>query len=421
MSYSEQALAELQKNDLEKAKHNFNLALRHDDDNTIYSLGEELYALGFLRQARRVFEKLLQKYPDEDELRTKLADIDVSDGKTDAAIELLAAIKPESDAYAEALLTSADVYQTMGLYEVSEQKLLEGLRRYPDEPVMKFALGELYSVMGDYQKASGYYETLLDDGVTEMANVQIEARLGAAYAGSGQYEDAIAAYEKMPQIALTPDDQFQLGFLYLQIKEYERSIKILEQLRQSNPDYSSLYTPLAQGLMHQQKLAEALQVVQQGLGVDDFNEVLALLGGQIAIQLHQTDVAEKLLKKALTINSESMAATLALSQLYLDQERDDENIALLKQLNEQGDVNPQVHWNLAISQARLEQDDAAEENYLLAYDAFKDNTDFLRQLITFFQARGKRTETLAALKRYVKLAPEDLEMQNLLDDYQNES
>ncbi|MEJ1299154.1 tetratricopeptide repeat protein [Latilactobacillus sakei] len=182
MTNSEQMLSALEDNDLKQADELFQKALKEDDPETLYSLAEELYAMGFLEQASTIYQQLLAQFPDEDQIRTTLADIAVSNGQYDDALNLLTDITPESNAYAESLLTAADVYQTMGLPEVSEQKLLTALRLYPDEPVMQFALAELYFEMGEYGKAANYYEALIDQDVLELGQVNIQKRLATSYA-----------------------------------------------------------------------------------------------------------------------------------------------------------------------------------------------------------------------------------------------
>ena len=121
MSYSEKMLAALSNGQIDTAKKHFAWALRKDDDQTLYSLAEELYGLGFLKQAERTYKKLLAKYPDEDDLRTSLADIAIDEDDTDLALDYLQQVKPDSPAYVQALLVEADLYQTQELFEVSEQ------------------------------------------------------------------------------------------------------------------------------------------------------------------------------------------------------------------------------------------------------------------------------------------------------------
>jgi tetratricopeptide (TPR) repeat protein len=123
------------------------------------------------------------------------------------------------------------------------------------------------------------------------------------------------------------------------------------------------------------------------------------------------------LQQLLTIDPENMQALIELSNLYVKLARHEENYALLEPALQQGDVDPQAYWNFARSAAELGHDETARSNYLLAYPTFKDEPNFLKEIITFFREMGLRAETLAALQRYVKLVPTDDEMVYLLDDY----
>lgn len=133
----------------------------------------------------------------------------------------------------------------MGIPEVSEQKLKEAKRLAPDEPVIDFALGELYFTLGRYEEALPEYQALLDQGIETMAEVLIGQRLAATLAGMGDYEEAIAEYQKLPREALDADTTYQLGVLYGETKQYQQAITTLTALQQSDPDYAPLYPALA--------------------------------------------------------------------------------------------------------------------------------------------------------------------------------
>lgn len=124
-NYAEKMLDALSSGQLDTAQKLFAQSLRHDSDEMIYSLAEELYALGFLNQSRRAYKKLLDKFPDEDDIRTALADIAIEDGQIDEAQDYLAQIRPSSPSYLQALLVKADIYQTEGLNESAELSLLQ--------------------------------------------------------------------------------------------------------------------------------------------------------------------------------------------------------------------------------------------------------------------------------------------------------
>ena len=110
MSYSEKMLNQLEAGQMEAAKKSFAWALRKDDDDTLFNLAEQLYGLGFLHQAQRIYLKLLDKYPDEDEIKTSLAEIAIDGGHNDEALAYLSQVPSSSRAYLESLFVAADLY-----------------------------------------------------------------------------------------------------------------------------------------------------------------------------------------------------------------------------------------------------------------------------------------------------------------------
>ncbi|MEJ1299153.1 tetratricopeptide repeat protein [Latilactobacillus sakei] len=235
---------------------------------------------------------------------------------------------------------------------------------------------------------------------------------------SGAFEEALQIYEIMTVEFLTEDDQFQMGFLYLQIKDYQKAIEILTKLQLADPQYTSLYVYLATAQEAQNELQEALTTVQTGIGYDMYSEVLYQKGSDLALQLGDDQVAEQMLNKALEINPDNMGEISALSQVYRRQNRHAENVAFVQEAIANHKPTAELYWSLAQSQFALEAFDDARENYLLAYPELKDNPEFLHDLILFFQEMAQVPELLAALKQYLQLVPNDLDMQTLYDDYQ---
>lgn len=420
MSFSEQMLTALEKGDQAQARELFTQALQHDDDETLYNLAGELYALGFIAQAQRLYEELLGKYPEMDDLRANLADIAVSNGDADKALNYLAQIKPDSDSYVAGLMTQADVYQTQGLYEVSEQKLLTAQRLAPDEPVVTFALGELYFDWGKDSQAALAYSDLIAAGVDDIANVSVKARYGAVLANLGQYEDAVAVFEELGD-TLDFNSRFTLGGLYLQLKDYPRAIDALKAVLEEDASFANAYLPLAQAQVADHQSAEALSTVQAGIQVDDTNPDLFAVGADLALKEADNDLATTYLQKARAIDPENQAVMLAWSNLLLAKHEDEDNIAFLEAIDKSGDVDPQIYWNLAKSYDRLDDVEHARENYLLAFGSFQDSPDFLRDIIDFFQSTAAIAELKSALTRYVALVPDDDQMQARLDELNAEN
>ena len=421
MSYAKKMLDALEAGQMETARQLFTQVLAHDDDETQYNLAEELYALGFNGQAKRLYQGLLGRYPEQGDLATALADIAVSDGDADAALNYLSRIQPDDPAYVQSLISAADVYQSLGLYEVSEQKLLKAKQLAPKEPVVTFALGEFYFDWGHFGQAIAAYNELLAAGTTELAGVNIEARLAARVAPNRQYEDAVAAYEDVGVDALDLNGRFELGGLYLQLHDPAKAIANLQAVIDTDPSFANAYLPLATAYEAQNQPEKALDTVQAGVMVDDTNPDLYALGGKLALSEDNPDLAETYLQKALKIDPEDQGNMLAWSNFLVQEERDQENIDFLSRIDQSGDVDPQIYWNMAKSYDRLDNVQKARENYLLAFNRFQDSPDFLHDLIDFFQSTGARTELKAALVRYLKLVPTDDEMQMRLDDLNDET
>lgn len=419
MSYAETALDQLEKGQLEAFKKQYALSLRHDDDDTLFSLGEELYSLGFLNQSRRIYEKLLKKYPDEDELRTNLADIAIDEDKNDEALDYLNQVKPDSPAYVESLMVAADLYQTQELFEVSEQKLLTAKKLAPDEPVITFALAELYFTMREFRKAIPLYLDLITAGTTELSKVNLVERLGVAYANAGRFEQAIGYLKQIHPGDMTPDVKFETAFTYLQLKERTTAIRLFEELKDSDAHYTSLYPYLGQALEAENRLPEALKALQEGLGVDQYNEKLWLQAAHVATRLDDEALAEKYLTHGHQLDSDDLSAVIQLSNLYVKQERWQENVDLVQPYVKSDDADPQLYWNLAISAEHQEDFAAARKYYDAAQPFFMDQADFLKPAIYFYREEGASDQVIKLLHAYLQVVPDDDEMALMLEGYED--
>ncbi|MQB75987.1 tetratricopeptide repeat protein [Limosilactobacillus reuteri] len=419
MTYSEQMLDQLEAGKLKEAQNSFKLALINDDDNMLFSLAEELYALGFLQQARTIYLKLLDCYPDEDELKTNLATIAIDEGHNDEALSYLAQIKPDSPAYVQSLLVAADLYQTEEEFEVTEEKLKEAYALAPDEPAVEFALGEFYFMVGQYSEAIQYYFQLIKNGYTDFAKVDIAGRLGICYAQSGQFKKALGYFNQVKTEYQTSDIRFQKGLTRLQLGDTEKAIKTLEDLINDDNQYASAYPELAKAYEKENKYQQALRVVQEGLSVDQYNEYLYSLAAEITSYLGDQKLMKKYLVKAHELAPENMTITLQYSNFLLHQHDDEANIKLLSPLVKEDETDPQLYWNLARSYQRTDQLELAGKYYEAALPAYSENPTFLKELINYYRETGETDKLMDELERYLRLVPTDTEMQDLYDQYED--
>jgi len=413
-SYSEKMLAALKDENLTEANLLFEAALKKDDPEILASLAEELQALGFLEEAKRVLEKLLKDFPEEDVFYLSLAEIAIEDDLIDDAFEYLEKIKPESENYLESLLVTADLYQVLGIPEVSEAKLLQAKTIAPEEPLITFALAELHFSANQLGEAINDYGQLQKQGIDEIANISIDERIGSAYSMMGGFEEAIPFLERALEKEHTSDRLFQLGFTYYQLHDHQKAINYLQELITIDPQYQSGYYYLANSLKEEELLEEALAAAEEGVKENPYQVELLHMASEIAYRLRDSKKAEELLLQALETGDKTDETLLTLSNLYLNEEQPDKAIEMISQMDEED--NPYAAWNLAQAYNELEDFDAARTYYKQAYEDLAHEPDFLKAYGIFLREDGQLEPARAVLTNYLQLEPGDLEVQSLLEE-----
>lgn len=414
MSYSEQLLDSIQNHDFSQSKHLLKEALNNDDPEILASLAENLTGLGFTDLAKEVYRALIVKFPKEDLFKVYLAEILLNDGDEDDGLSLLYSVSHDSSAYLDSLLVQADYYQTSGLIETAKDKLLQALKIAPEEDAVKFGLAELDYLSGDYEQALALYKDLVQRQET-FGEVNLNQRLFATNAKMGNYEQAAEIIRKRSDSIFDIDSKYEAGLVMLSVGDDDMAIKFLDEVIEQSPDYVNAYPLLAQAYEHKHDNEQVLRTAQAGLAYNELDETLYSLGARAAANLNEMDTARDLLEKGLKIAPDNSDLRMQLSNLYLHMHQDSSNIALFKDLDNEN-IEPQAHWNMALSYERLDNSEKAQSEFLLAYPDFKENPDFLRQMIMFFNAQNNSDITKQLLERYLKLVPEDDEMQDLYNN-----
>lgn len=414
MSYSEQLLDSIQNHDFSQSKYLLKNALDNDDPEILASLAENLTGLGFTDLAKEVYRALISQFPHEDLFKVYLAEILLNDGEEDDGLSLLYSVPEGSSAYLDSLLVQADYYQTSGLIETAKDKLLQALKIAPEEDAVKFGLAELDYLSGDYEQALALYEDLIQRQ-NVFGEIDLNQRLFATNAKLGNYEKAADIIKKRGDSILDIDSKYEAGLVMLSVGDDDRAIKFLDEVIQQSPDYVNAYPLLAQAYEHKHDYTKVLRTAQAGLAYNELDETLYSMGARAAANLDELSTARELLEKGLKVAPDNSDLRLQLSNLYLHNHQDKENIALFKDLDS-NNLEPQAHWNMALSYERLDNSEKAQSEFLLAYPDFKENPDFLRQMILFFNAQSNTDITKQLLEKYLKLVPEDVEMQDLYNN-----
>lgn len=415
MSYSEKLLDAIENQDFSQNKILLKQALDNDEPEVLASLAENLTSYGFTNLSKEVYRSLIAKFPKEDLFKVYLAEILLNDGDDNDGLTLLYNISPYSSAYLDSLLVQADYYQTNGLLETARDKLLQALKLAPEEDAIKFGLAELDYLDGEYEQALSLYRDLVkrqkNFGETNLIQREFQTM-----AKLGQYEEASEVIKEHSADILDIDSKYQAGLIMLSVGDDNQAIKYLDDVIDQSPDYVNAYPLLAQAYLHKHDNEQVLRSAQAGLAYNELDETLYSMGAKAAANMNELDTAEDLLKKGLKIAPDNSDLLMQLSNLYIHENKDQENINLFKDKNDE-EVEPQAHWNMAISYENLDKSDKARAEFLLAYPDFQKNPEFLKQMIRFFNVEPNSTDIVKQLlDRYLELVPEDGEMQDLYNN-----
>lgn len=400
-------LEALDQQDLTKADHYFQKALVEDPDDLLLELAYYLEGIGFYPQARQIYEKLAPIFP---EVNLNLASIASEDGQIEEAFAYLEEIQPNSDSYVSALVLKADFYQMEGLTDVAREKLLEALN-YSDDPLLIFGLAELDSELGNDLEAIKSYAQLDNREIYEQTGISTYQRIGTAYARLGKFESAIEFLEKALELEYDDQTAFELASLYFDQEEFQKAVLYFKQLDTISPDFEGYEYGYSQALHKEHQTEQALRVAQQGLEKNPFETRLLLLASQLSYELHQPEQAEAYLLQAQEDAEDQEEILLRLATMYQEQERYEDILALEVYEPE----NLLTKWMIARSYQETEDLDAAYESYQALVPELKENPEFLEQYIHLLRELGRFEEATEQIQHYLKLVPDDIQMQELYE------
>lgn len=407
MNNSQQMLQALEEQDLTKAEHYFAKALENDSSDLLYELATYLEGIGFYPQAKEIYLKIVEDFP---EVHLNLAAIASEDGQIEEAFTYLEEIQADSDWYVSSLALKADLYQLEGLTDVAREKLLEALT-YSEDSLLMLGLAELDSELENYQAAIQAYAQLDNRSIYEQTGISTYQRIGFAYAQLGKFETATEFLEKALELEYDDLTAFELASLYFDQEEYQKATLYFKQLDTISPDFEGYEYGYSQALHKEHQVQEALRIAKQGLEKNPFETRLLLAASQFSYELHDASGAENYLLAAKEDAEDTEEILLRLATIYLKQERYEDILDLQSEEPE----NLLTKWMIARSYQEMDDLDTAYEHYQELTGDLKDNPEFLEHYIYLLRELGHFEEAKVHAHTYLKLVPDDVQIQELFE------
>ena len=407
MNNSEKMLSAIEAQDLVQAEQWFEKALLEDSDSILLDLAEYLESIGFFLQAKRIYNKLAPLYP---QVNLNLAAIASEDGDLEEAFGYLEEIRSNDPWYVNALLIKADLYQMEGLPDVAREKLVEA-SQLSDDPIITFGMAEIDFELGNFTQSIKEYASLDNRTIYEQTGISTYQRIGVSYASLGKFEAAIEFLQKAIELEYDESAVFELAVILYDQEDYQKANLYFKQLDTLSPDFEGYEYIYALSLHADHRAEEALFMAQQGLNKNPFDSQLALLASQVSYELHDTEKSESYLLDAWDNADDLEEIALRLTNLYLEQERYEDILAL----EDQDWDNVLTRWNIARSYQALEDIEKAQELYGELHRDLRDNPEFLEEYIYLLRECGELERAKQEAQHYLSLVPDDSAMQEFYD------
>lgn len=407
MKNSEKMLSAIEAQDLVQAEQWFEKALLEDSDSVLLDLAEYLERIGFYHQAKRIFNKLAPDFP---QVNLNLATIASEDGELEEAFGYLEKIDSTDSWYVNALLIKADLYQMEGLPDVAREKLVEA-SQLSDDPIITFGMAEIDFELGNFTQSIKEYASLDNRTIYEQTGISTYQRIGVSYASLGKFEAAIEFLQKAIELEYDESAVFELAVILYDQEDYQKANLYFKQLDTLSPDFEGYEYIYAMSLHADHQAETALLIAQQGLNKNPFDSQLALLASQVSYELHDTEKSESYLLDAWDNADDLEEIALRLTNLYLEQERYEDILAL----EDQDWDNVLTRWNIARSYQALEDIEKAQELYGELHRDLRDNPEFLEEYIYLLRECGELERAKQEAQHYLSLVPDDSAMQEFYD------
>ena len=299
-----------------QAYYHLGLASIYEDDATSEGRTDEI------NKAIEEYKMALNDDPDSAELNDGLADLyfHVPGHEHDAEVTARAELKRDpNDIDAHRLLgrlylrelgqSENGVSSTSPPGNVLDQAIAEFEKIVALQPKSvedHMVLGQLYSVKHQPDKAEAEFKTAQS---IEPESEEVVLNLARLYAESGNMKQAAKTIEDVPEDGRSPKMEFTLGALYEQMKQPKEAITAYHRAEDMDPGDLQTMDALAQALLTDDQLDEALKEYKALSDADPENALDALVHiGEIERRQGKYEDALATIHKALKLDPTSLDA-----------------------------------------------------------------------------------------------------------------
>ncbi|NVN98003.1 MAG: PEP-CTERM system TPR-repeat protein PrsT [Geobacteraceae bacterium] len=361
--------------------------------------------LGKSTETRKLLNEVIKDSPQNFRAYSMLADLEVSEGHRDKALEiyrLAAQTNPldPSASYKRGLLLIEK-----GDVESARQSANDLVSRFP-----KCSEGTRLQGLVNFQ-TKNYADAipLLQKSITLQPVPEAFYYLGLCYYNQNNLELALSQFRRILDVnPSAPQARLLIGIILLKQKRVDDSIAELRKLLQINPGFALAHNILGSSYMAKGLYDEGMKELNRSLELDPKIVDAHMKKGVFFFSKGQLKEAETELVSAVNIAPELLSTRLLLASYYMRQHKDDKAVVLLKQGVSGKKLDAVLYNNLAaIMFTRSNMTDGL--SYLLkSKEADPDYLSAYFNLAVFYAAARDHEKALNEYRSILKREPNNL-------------
>ncbi|MCB4790259.1 MAG: tetratricopeptide repeat protein [Elusimicrobia bacterium] len=279
------------------------------------------------KKALMNFKKALAEDPDQKNVHFEIGKVYYEEHEYVQAIdEFLKEIKINPQ-FIHAYLLAGKAYKSRGRHEeaLSQLKKAQEINRGDKgiEEQVHYEKGQIYFAQKKYDLS---IEELIKTLELGPANINAQLLLAIVYENHGSYEDALKLLGKVAETnkgdkGIKAGEYCERALVYFKQKEYELSLKELNKALKIDKPNIKAHLLLAKLYKEQGGYEEALKelglLTESGAPSKEIRQEISYLKTGIHIEQRKYGLAEKEIKKAITLDDKNCLYHLALSKFYM--------------------------------------------------------------------------------------------------------
>ncbi|MCG1009096.1 tetratricopeptide repeat protein [Salinicoccus sp. ID82-1] len=404
---------EYPENKLNKVVSNIGQLVDEMDLEALFILGDTLVASGLHKEAENIFVHLNSQTDHDDEVLSYLVDILITDGRLDEALSHV----NEAENTPAVLLLKAEIFQQLNMSDVAIRSLLDA-KALSDDPILDFALAEIYYQEGEFPDAIRHYESLIAAGYEEVNGIELNLRLAELHMNQLDLENAGRYFEMADEKFFTNDDYYRKALLEYQMQSYEAAKNLLNQVIENEPYYVNAYILLMNVHETEHDLVPAIELIESYIRQDDTEPLFFFHLGRLHFRNGATDKAIDNFARAIAIDQDYDDAYLMLFETLLKSDRTEEVSQFTEKLDTHA-LSGESLYLLAKIEQENENDEAALGLYQDASKLIGESIEFYTDYYAYLN-EIRHPDRKDILKKLIILEPDNIDWQYEKERYDEE-